>query len=174
MNHNMAKSQDTEKEIKEIWGKCRITGGSCGHCPDSDLLAAYLDHRLSGSQAEEVERHLLKCPSCLETSLVIRQVLDAPEEDALSGSELQQLFDLVPQRPGLWRKILEQIAERLSSMAVPAPAFALSIFLVCGFGFYTGMQTWLKQEFFHEQIAAELDFFFDNPAIGCESSGEKG
>ncbi len=174
MNHNMAKSQDTEKEINNIWEKCRITGGSCGHCPDHDLLAAYLDHRLSGSQAEEVERHLLKCPSCLETSLAVRQALDAPGEDALSCSVLQQLFDLVPQQSGLWKKILDKFAACLSSMVVPAPAFALSIFLVCGFGFYAGMQTWLKQDFFHEQIAAELDFFFDNPAIGYEFSGEKG
>jgi anti-sigma factor RsiW len=170
----MIKSDNCEMEIKKIWEKCHITEGAHEKCPDIDILAAYLDHRLSDNKSEVVERHLLQCSSCLNAALIIREAIDRPKEDALTDQEVQQLFDLMPRSPGSWRQILERIAGLLASRVVPAPVFALSVFLMCGIGFYAGMQTRVEQDLFHNQIAAELNFFFDNPAMDHKFSGEEG
>ena len=174
MSDNMAKPRHCTRETKKMWQSCRISRRDCSKCPEPELLAGYLDHRLSESRAEEVERHLLQCPSCFESSLVIQQAMDTYQHEALDEAQLQQLYALVPEKPGLLRRAINQMAERLASMVVPAPAFALSILLVCGLGFYAGMETWAKQDLFQTQVAAELDFFFDNPAMWYESTGEEG
>ncbi len=168
MNDAMNKSSNHKKdEIKKIWQRCRLPKGQKGVCPDEELLAAYLDHRLSGDQLESMERHLLQCDSCFSTVLFMREALDSNETaDALSQKEIQQLFDLVPRDSHPGKGILDRLSRFLSLRLVSAPAFALSMILICGLGFYAGMQTRMDQDFYHKQVAAELSFFFDNPAPG--------
>ncbi len=161
-------------EGKRLWSRIRIKDSSRGKCPDENLLSAYIDHTLTKSQEKEVERHLLTCPSCLDAVIEIRRVLDMPQKKGLHERDLKGIFDLVPQGPGLVEGIVERIRRFLTKRAVPAPCFALSVFLVCAFGFYTGSQTWQRQESFNKKIVAELKFFFDTTETDYHFSGDNG
>src|SRR2546426_5132645 len=44
-----------------------MVSGSKGPCPDDNLLTAYLEHRLSAQENDQVEDHLSCCSPCQET-----------------------------------------------------------------------------------------------------------
>ncbi len=174
MCNKMKKLNNQEDEIKRIWQRCRLPEGAKKACPDTDILAAYVDHRLSGRESELLERHLLECPSCFDAVVLIRDVMERPEKEALSNEEMRRLFDLVPPGRNRGRQMLDALTGFLSSRLIPVPAFALSVFLICGLGFYAGMETRFDQDLYQEQISAELGFFFDNTASGLGLPGEEG
>ncbi len=168
------RSKGCDMEEKKLWSRFKIKDSSRGRCPDENLLAAYIDHTLTKSEKKEVERHLLTCPSCLNAIIEIGQALGMPQKEGLKEKDLEGIFELVPEGPGVIEAVLERIREFLTKRAVPAPCFALSVFLVCAVGFYAGSQTWFEQEFFKKKIVAELIFSFDSTVTDYHFSGDKG
>jgi|GEM_PF-2827075 hypothetical protein len=172
MDNRMTRLKGSEWRVKKMWLKCRLRRESRKKCPDANILAAYIDHSLSESEAQSLEAHLLQCGTCFDTVLAVRKAINKPVDGSLPDLELQRLFDLVSSRSGVWNRILDVLAGFGAPRVIPVPALVLSIILVCVLGFYSGMQTRFEQDTFRKTIAAELQFSFDVPVCGFEILAE--
>ena len=63
-------------EIKILrWG-----GALAYECPEIELLAAYIDHKISAEARERVESHLADCSLCRETiALALKSRIAVPD-----------------------------------------------------------------------------------------------
>jgi hypothetical protein len=84
-----------------------------GSCPDTQTLVAYQEGTLPIAQADELQRHVVFCRSCLEEVVALGRAAEIdydPERDydpvALSQQLRQKLFG----HPGLKDRIADQIA----------------------------------------------------------------
>jgi hypothetical protein len=87
---------------------------NCRQC--NDELTAYIDGELSTSDAEEINRHLEKCPPCLDG------YRDLKRSTALVMSHARELEP----SPEIWNNLRSRIAE----MPAPASPFGFFQFLV--------------------------------------------
>ncbi len=133
-----------------------------GKCPDTEVLAAYLDQRLSADEARRVEAHLAQCDGCLDTLLAVHHALEeSAENSCLDQRRLQEAMELVPGTPHLFDGICRRIESFLHELFVPAPVFAVLLIAACSMGFYAGMYAGIDRQICQRVVSAELHFFFD-------------
>jgi hypothetical protein len=61
------------------------------NCPDSEQIAAYLEHQLSPSEDKQIKDHLIKCQAC--RNLVGRVVKN---ESVVKGPIISRKLDTLP------------------------------------------------------------------------------
>jgi anti-sigma factor RsiW len=102
-------------------------------CPPAELLAAYVEHSLSGSEREQIERHLVRCQECLEQHARATEWLDAAQERSrpLPSRLREQALALDPRLErgrggfvGHARRAAETVAEMIR-LAFARPRWAL-------------------------------------------------
>jgi len=85
-------------------------------CPEAELFAGYLDHKLSAADHARVTEHLADCPSCLEQAVMALEIGDG----ALVGDLLEQV-DVVVR---YLRDTVELIRGREDIHVVPVAIFS--------------------------------------------------
>jgi hypothetical protein len=90
-------------------------------CPDEETLVDYLEHRLSDEDRSRVEEHLADCQLCLDSVIVIKNMVekaDCFELEEVPKRVTDTAVDLVVQRspesPGLFEKIESSIKRAAS------------------------------------------------------------
>jgi hypothetical protein len=133
-------------------------------------MAAYIDNSLSSSEQQQVDFHLLECGECLDALLDAKAALENAEHVILPADEMKKLLELVPERrciAGWFRDCIDRFTELF---AMPAPAVALCLLLVCCIGFFAGVRTSCEERNYSEKVAAAMMFVVDTP---FSSSGKK-
>lgn len=132
--------QQTENEAR-LWERYRRGRGWAEEtaCPEPGLLAAYLDGRAGAAETREVEKHLISCPSCLETIRELRALRAEPLPDVPPRVFARARTVLPPERPrvleplwGNWKKALVWTAAAASIAAASAAGLRLGREAVLG------------------------------------------
>jgi hypothetical protein len=113
---------------------------------------------------------LLECGECLDALLDAKAALENAEHVILPADEMKKLLELVPERrciAGWFRDCIDRFTELF---AMPAPAVALCLLLVCCIGFFAGVRTSCEELNYSEKVAAAMMFVVDTP---FSSSGKK-
>lgn len=85
---------------------------------DEDALSAFVEGRLSDRESAPLIKHLIACGYCRHaTSQLVR--LEAETAQAVASAE-----DLVPEEPGLIRRLLEDLAARVLPSSQEDTVFA--------------------------------------------------
>lgn len=153
---------------RELWEKYAGSEREAGECPDIIDLAAYIDGTLSESEKERVERHLSRCPECLDAVLAMKRV----------ESEPLHLGDTAIARD-VWKRMNGEtkpgIGRLRVSVALQVAASVLFLLIALG-GYKAGMQTYVSTDVAaSDPIGEEIDEmaslfdetwdFFDGEAI---------
>ncbi len=172
MNSKENHCEQRRKE-KDLWTHCRVRAAAADRCPEADLLAAYLDHRLSQTEKHDIEAHLVTCPSCLDTIVFLGQI----DEDLLSPvaeKDLRAACHLVAPDVSPRAGIRRRIARWLFPLPLQ-PVFApVLLIAVCMAGFYLGNRTGADQLFVRHAMAAELQFGLVQSLTNSDADGEDG
>lgn len=150
-----------KSEAKRLWKEFKKTShASVTNCPDSNMLAGYIDHRLSKEESKAVEAHIAGCDPCLESLLLIKKETLTVSRPLPEG-ELEPIFDLVTGKTSLAQEIKKNLSEFFASISYNVPALAASVLVVCLAAFLIGMKTGTDIERYNKAIASELLFSFD-------------
>ncbi|MGA1868696.1 MAG: anti-sigma factor family protein [bacterium] len=102
-------AQDINKIIKEALCKMqREKKYSLGECLPEEMIAAYIDHTLSGSLVENVEYHLAECPACRQVVIDLGRIKQPVlEKDRIISTYLEKLTRSILEKAGALKNALE-------------------------------------------------------------------
>ncbi len=70
-----------------------------GECPTDELLGAYLGESLHEVLRQNIEAHLVRCPECLEVTVVGHRGTRPDGVEAIPANALNRVIDLIPSVP---------------------------------------------------------------------------
>jgi len=111
--------------IKKVFEGMKKLTPRPGSCPDEEMLAAYYDGSLKGTETEKTEAHLVVCEECTEKLIMLSEseASYTVAEDALPTEEMVQRAKDLIQPPLAKISIGERIVEWFATFR-PIPAFA--------------------------------------------------
>ena len=101
-------------------------------CPDEEILAGYLEKRLSGRERSEMEEHLAGCDICLQEVVVAGSVVRGgdglklnPAPSGVTRSPVRLVSDRSPVSSGSpkrkLKRFFDNLCSRISDYFHPAP-----------------------------------------------------
>ena len=102
-------AQDINKIIKEALCKMqREKKNNREKCLAEEMIAAYIDHTLSGTLVENVESHLCRCPDCRQIVVDLGRIKEPVwEEDSQLSKYLEKLTKSVIEKAGVLKNAFE-------------------------------------------------------------------
>jgi anti-sigma factor RsiW len=136
---------------REIWKKyARKREEEAGACPDIVDLAAYIDGTLAEEERERIERHLSRCPACLDAVLAMKNLETGPLrlDDTLRAQKVWEAC-VAPERT----------PKRMYGTPIALRVAASVLFLLIALGGYrAGVQTCVSADLTaSDPIAEEMD-----------------
>ena len=94
-----------EDQIKQLLQSRRQSAGQRGfRCPDENVLAAYLDGKLDGSDRIAFEKHTAGCQGCLDALAFLTRSAEWTNTSEVPAYVVARARSLVTQRPAItWR-----------------------------------------------------------------------
>lgn len=112
----MTESDNNLKELVSWYFKNPESEGKIFPCPREETLYDYLNDKLDPGVKEDVEKHLCQCESCLQTLLVVLELIEdtyVPKESDVPAHVKKRVLAHVPsERSQVLREVWEQIKKR--------------------------------------------------------------